>query len=114
MPIEVEMKEYIFKIIAIAPKGRLDAFQAPQLRKVCEDRLAAGDVHFVFDLTQVSMLDSAGLAVLVSVLKHSRMAGGDVRLIWPQDQAAARILKLTKFDQVFTSIRPDQIIPAGF
>ena len=114
MPVEINTTEYVLKIVSIAIKGRLDAFEAPALRKRCDDYLAEGTAHFVFDLSEVTMLDSAGLAVLVSVLKRSRMAAGDVRLVWPREETAARILKLTKFDQVFVSIDPSQIVPKGF
>lgn len=114
MTIEIATTEHILKIVVIALNGRLDAFEAPALRKLCDEYLAQQVNHVVFDLTEVSMLDSAGLAVLVSTLKRARQANGDVRLIWPRAEAAARILKLTKFDQVFQSIEPSQIIPRGF
>jgi len=114
MPVEINTTEYVLKIVSIAIKGRLDAFEAPALRKKCDDYLAEGTAHFVFDLSEISMLDSAGLAVLVSVLKRARLASGDVRLIWPREEIASRILKLTKFDQVFTSIDASQIVPKGF
>jgi anti-anti-sigma regulatory factor len=60
------------------------------------------------------MLDSAGLAVLVSALKRSRLKNGNVRLVWPKAEDAARILKLTKFDQVFALIKLSEVIPVGF
>jgi anti-anti-sigma factor len=114
MSVEIVTTEYVLRIVTIALAGRLDAFEAPALRKKCDDYLASGVTHFVFDLSKISMLDSAGLAVLVSVLKRARLAEGDVRLVWPREEAASRILKLTKFDQVFVSIESSQIIPKGF
>lgn len=114
MSLQVNTKEFTIKVVSIELAGRLDAFEVPRLRKVCDDLIAGGSSHLVFDLTYVDMIDSAGLAVLVSALKRTRILNGDVRLIWPDNPAAARILKLTKFDQVFTSIEPSQIIPRGF
>jgi anti-anti-sigma factor len=114
MPLEIKISEHVIKIMVLSPSGRLDAFEAPSLRKICDDFISRGESHFVFDLRETSMLDSAGLAVLVNVLKRARLAGGDVRLIWPEAEAASRILNLTKFDQVFDSIEPDQVIPGGF
>ncbi len=114
MALEISTNEQIVRIVTITLRGRFDAFEAPSLRKKCDDYLANEFTHFVFDLTDVSMLDSAGLAVLVSVLKRSRLKNGDVRLVWPEADAASRILKLTKFDQVFTSIERSEIIPRGF
>ena len=114
MPIVIDTTEYIIKIVVIAPQGRVDAFEAPALRKLCEAHLEQGVKHFVFDLSKTTMLDSAGLAVMVSIFKRARQQDGDVRLIWPKEEVAARILKLTKFDQVFTAIEPSQIVPKGF
>jgi len=114
MSLEIDAAEQTIKIAVITLKGRLDAFEAPALRKTCDAHLENEFIHFVFDLTDVSMLDSAGLAALVSVLKRARMKNGDVRLVWPREEAASRILKLTKFDQVFASIERSEIVPRGF
>jgi anti-sigma B factor antagonist len=114
MSLEINTTEQIIKIAVITLKGRLDAFEAPALRKICDDYIANEFNHFVFDLTDIAMLDSAGLAVLVSVLKRTRLKSGDVRLVWPRGEAASRILKLTKFDQVFVSIEKSEIVPRGF
>lgn len=114
MPLEIVTSEQTLTVVVIGLSGRLDAFEAPALRKLCDEYLAQNQKHFVLDLRPLNMLDSAGLAVLVSLLKRARMQGGDVRLIWPEDETAGRILRLTKFDQVFTSISPSEILPAGF
>jgi anti-anti-sigma factor len=55
----------------------------------------------VVDLSAVPFIDSAGMAVLVSLLKKARIAAGEVILVWPSEEAARRILRLTKFDRVF-------------
>ena len=114
MSLEIRTNEQIIKIATLSLRGRLDAFEAPALRKRCDEYLVDGYTHFVFDLAEVAMLDSAGLAVLVSVLRRARLANGDVRLVWPRIDAASRILKLTKFDQVFVSIDKSEIVPKGF
>ena len=114
MALEVNLVEYVIRIVAITLQGRLDAFEAPALRQKCDILLSEGVIHFVFDLSDVTMVDSAGLAVLVSILKKTRLKSGDVRLVWPKTEVAARILKLTRFDQVFVSIEAGDIVPHGF
>lgn len=114
MALEITSTEHVIRILTIQLKGRFDAFEAPKVRSVAEQAIAEGVKHFVFDLAQAEMIDSAGLAVMVSMLKRARLNNGDVRLIWPKDETAARILRLTKFDQVFRSIEPAQIVPTGF
>jgi anti-anti-sigma factor len=99
---DMQISEHIIRIIVAAPRQRIDAFSAPKLRAQFEELLAAGVNRFVLDLTAVPFLDSAGMAVLVSLLKRARNNNGDVRLVWPAEEAACRILRLTKFDKVFT------------
>ena len=55
----------------------------------------------MIDLAKATFIDSAGLAVLVSALKRSRLTGGDVKLVWPSTENSRRILRLTHFDKVF-------------
>ena len=93
--------EHIIRILVVTLKDRIDAFSAPQIREQLHAKLEAGQSLFVVDLSETPFLDSAGMAVLVSLLKGSRQAGGDVKLVWPQHEGASRILHLTKFDRVF-------------
>ena len=99
---ELMITEHIIRIAVVAPRQRIDAFSAPQLREEIDRLFAGGVQRFVLDLSAVPFLDSAGMAVLVSVLKRARQIGGDVRLVWPAEEAARRILHLTKFDRVFS------------
>ncbi|KPV51652.1 hypothetical protein SE17_19995 [Kouleothrix aurantiaca] len=99
---DMQVTEHIVRIMLVAPHQRIDAFSAPKLRARLDGMLEQGTTRFVLDLTAVPFLDSAGMAVLVSLLKRTRQLGGDVRLVWPTEEAAKRILRLTKFDQVFT------------
>jgi anti-anti-sigma factor len=99
---DITITEHIIRIVVVAPRQRIDAFSAPDLRAKLDQLVEQGAQRFVLDLTAVPFLDSAGMAVLVSLLKRARQLGGDVRLIWPAEEAASRILRLTKFDRVFT------------
>jgi anti-sigma B factor antagonist len=93
--------EHTIRIAVVAPQHRIDAFTAPELRKQLDQLLEDGVQRFVVDLTAVPFLDSAGMAVLVSLLKRARLVGGDVRFVWPAEEGVRRILHLTKFDRVF-------------
>lgn len=98
---ELEVTEHIVRSAVVRVGSRIDAFTAPALRERLDALLEAGTTRFVIDLSPVPFLDSAGMAVLVRLLKNARQAGGDVALVWPDLEAARRILKLTKFDRVF-------------
>jgi anti-sigma B factor antagonist len=98
------ISEHVIRIAVAAPQQRIDAFSAPELRARLDQLLENGTQRFVLDLSAVPFLDSAGMAVLGSLLKRGSQAGGDVRLVWPAEEAARRILRLTKFDRVFTIV----------
>jgi anti-anti-sigma factor len=97
---EITVDEHIVRILVVAPQGRIDAFTAPDLRQRLT-ALGESGVNFVINLAAVPFIDSAGMAVLVSLLKHVRQSGGDVKLVWPEAEAARRIFTLTRFDRVF-------------
>ncbi len=101
MIMDLTVSEHVIQIVKVELKERIDAFSAPRLREQMDALLAGGATQFVLDLSEVPFLDSAGMAVLVNLLKRAREAGGDVRLVWPQEEAARRVLHLTKFDRVF-------------
>lgn len=98
----ISIAEHAIRIVIISLEGRLDVFSVPYLRERINTLMGEGVIKFVLDLTQISFLDSAGMAVLVTILKRTRELGGDVRLVWPQEEAARQILRLTKFDRAFT------------
>lgn len=97
----VTLQEHVVKVHVITLAERLDAFSAPALRQQIEELLHEGANRFIIDLSSVPFFDSAAMAVFVNALKKARQAGGDVKLVWPQEEAARRIIHLTKFDRVF-------------
>jgi anti-sigma B factor antagonist len=98
--------EQVQRTITVAPQDRLDAFSAPALRNQLEQLAADGVQDFIIDLSATPFMDSAGMAVLVSLLRRSRQAGGSVKLVWPRSEAVRRTLKLTQFDRIFEFVEP--------
>lgn len=98
---KLSVTEQVSRTVVVAPQERIDAFNASHLREQLDGLLAEGVVNFVIDLSDTPFLDSSGMAVLVSLLKRARQAGGDVKLVKPSSEAVQRILQLTRFDKVF-------------
>lgn len=92
------------RIDIVSITGRLEAFTVKALREEQEHLLNNDGKNFVVDLRQVEFMDSAGMSALVSLLKRARQVGGDVILVKPTEDAAYRILTLTRFDQVFKMV----------
>ena len=99
---EINVSEHTYRVVVISPVGRLDAFTVPALREQITKFSDDGVLYFVLDLSGVSFMDSAGVTVLVSLLRRTRPLGGNVKLVRPTQDAAMRVLRLTKMDQAFT------------
>lgn len=85
-------------VIAVA--GEVDAHTAPSVRDSVEAAIAPG-ARVIVDLREVSFLDSTGLGVFVTALKHVREADGTLDLV----VTSARVLK------VFELTGLDVVIP---
>jgi len=86
-------------------KGRLDAVAAPDLKSRLKELVADNHVTVIIDLTDVSFIDSSGLAALVSGFRAAREAGGSIKLAGLREQTMM-VFKLTRLDRVF-EIHPD-------
>lgn len=94
----------------IVLKERLDAFTAAELRQQCDVLFSHGVTKFIIDLSQTPVIDSAGIAVLVTLFKRARQVGGYMKLTKGMSPAAQRILHLTRFDQIFETIEEQEVV----
>lgn len=99
---QVRTASYEIDIATIRLSGRLDALEASDLRQLLKDHLVDGRANIAVDLSEVTFVDSAGLAALVKGMKDATLAGGDLRLVSPVMPDAKRVFELTRFDRVFT------------
>lgn len=80
--------------------SRADASIATDARNELQELIDAGRVRLVFDLSDVGFVDSSGLSVLVTALKKTRGAGGDVALVGLTD-AVRSLIELTRLQSAF-------------
>jgi anti-sigma B factor antagonist len=66
--------------LVAALSGRLDSERAPAVREQLLRLLRPAAIRLVLDLTLVSDIDAAGLAVLVGTERRARLLGGALRL----------------------------------
>jgi anti-sigma B factor antagonist len=69
-------------------------------RQTLKSMLSRGNRNFIFDLSDVEAVDSAGIGFLVSCLTTVRNDGGRLRLANPQ-QRVEYVLGITKLYTVF-------------
>jgi stage II sporulation protein AA (anti-sigma F factor antagonist) len=91
-----------FGTATVALKGRLDSLEAQGLRDVVRRLISDGCQRMTIDLTNVTFIDSAGLAVLVRTHRELQASAGELVLVRPTGEDANRIFQLTQFDQIFT------------
>lgn len=83
----------------LRPEGRLDLGCAAELKECVADAVDNRSVRLVVDLAAVPFVDSSGLGALISGLKTARLAGGDLRIARPNEQACV-VLRLTALERV--------------
>ncbi len=88
-------------IAVAALRGHVDAASVRTQRDQLHALPERGIYRIVLDLAGVTFLDSAGMAMLVGLLKRARAGGGDVRMVEPADDPVRHILQLTRLDLVF-------------
>lgn len=99
-PFEVEAA-YHDRTAIVALSGELDLEQRPTLLAAVELALQGTPSHLELDLSDLTFIDSSGLAALHEALALSASAGADLALTSPSD-SVRKVLKLTGYDTVFT------------
>lgn len=86
-------------VAVVRPTGRIDLESAAELKRRLTQEIAGGRTRIVVDLSEVPFIDSSGLGALVGGLKAAKIAGGDLRIARPSDQAKV-VLELTSLNRV--------------
>ena len=81
--------------------GRIDATTAPGMEEELFFAIEEGTRAMIIDLDAVEYMSSAGLRVLLSVLKKMRSVGGEVRLSSLQPHVR-EVFEMTGFSRLFT------------
>jgi anti-sigma B factor antagonist len=89
-------------VAVIRGVGKLNMVSAPTLRSVVTKTITDHGSRIVVDLSGVEFMDSSGLGALVSALKTTRQAGGDLRISAPSAQVQM-VLKLSNLDRVLAA-----------
>lgn len=80
--------------------GALDALTVRDIAAVIDAVVADGPRRVTVDLENLSLIDSSGIGVIVSLFKRVKAKGGDVVVVGAREQPLA-VLKLLKLDGVF-------------
>ena len=93
-------------VTVLTLKGQLDALTAGKIKPFLEDLLMNRSVYIVYDLNDLSLIDSSGIGVIVSTFKRTRALGGNtiVAGIVNQPKQVFNVLCLHKYMELCDSV----------
>ncbi|GEL07495.1 STAS domain-containing protein [Salisediminibacterium halotolerans] len=86
--------------VTVYLSGELTVQDAGDLRKHLYDKIDAGFRSFIIDMNELHYIDSAGLGILVSVLKKTREKQGTILIRGAKD-GVKKVFELTRLTAVF-------------
>lgn len=78
--------------------GSLDAMTAPEIRPIVDEIADASPKSVEVDVSELELIDSSGVAVLVSLFKRVKAGGGSMRVtgLTGQPESIFRLLRLDR------------------
>lgn len=77
--------ELLNDVLILRLAGRLDSSSSPELERVLNEKLAAGNLRLVFDFSELVYISSAGLRVILLAGKKLRTSKGKLVLVGLSD-----------------------------
>lgn len=93
-------------VVVIALQGQLDALTAGKLKPVLDELLESDRVRVVYDLRELTLIDSSGVGVIVSTFKRTRTKGGDTNLAGMdgQPKEVFTVLNFHRYIKIFDTV----------
>ena len=94
------------QVVVIGLEGSFDALTADEARAKMQQQIDEGNQRIVLDLSRVDFLSSAGVRVLLQMLKRIRLLDGDLRLAAAQSsvEKTLEILGLVRVLKTYPSV----------
>ncbi|MBV6494063.1 MAG: Anti-sigma-B factor antagonist [Turneriella sp.] len=84
--------------------GDLNMFSAPDLRAALVKKFEAGTKNFIFDLTDLSFVDSSGIGILVSFVSLTKRTEGAKVILCGLNPQIRNIFEVTRLMSVFVVV----------
>ena len=88
-------KKLVDNMVIVSIKGEIDAITGPDLDKYLKEQLSERK-NFITDFSNVDFISSAGLRVLLAMVKETRRIGGDF-LVAAVQEKVHKVLKISGF-----------------
>ena len=107
-------KDYDDQVVLIKMGGNiLSGADANEIHQMIHEELELSHVNFVLDMSDVSLINSSGVGILIGALTAARNQSGDLRLIGIS-QKVADVLHMMKLDQVFQTYQTVEAAKQSF
>ena len=97
-PIDVEQNEG--GVVVVRPQGEVDLASSPQLRAKLTELIGGKPTRMILDLSQVSYMDSSGVATLVEAMQQCRRNSATLALAGLQARVRS-VFEIARLDTVF-------------
>ena len=87
--------------------GQLDAHSAPRLEEEIEKYIINSNKQFVFNLSNLEYISSAGLGVFMSFIQELRENNGDIKFAELNDRVK-NVMELLGFNQIYDITNSEQ------
>lgn len=88
------------KTVYLKLEGAISFLTINDIKQQVYDFIDADDTVLVIDLSKVDFIDSSGIGLLISFLKHMKNRGGKVVLEYPK-LGVQKLLEMTRIDELF-------------
>lgn len=86
--------------VYVQPEGSISFLTVDDIKKDVYDFIDKKDILLTLNLAKVDFMDSAGLGLLISFLKHMKGNGGKLAVEYPQ-LGVQRLLEMTRMEELF-------------
>lgn len=93
-------RQEIGRICILEMEGEVDSEHSIQLKRCLVKAREDAFKNFILDFKNVSFIDSTGLGILISLMRHLKEEGGKLRLSGLQDEVRS-IFEITRLYRVF-------------
>lgn len=92
-------------------EGYLDSSTFPRLQEHLNGLIGQGHYHYLLDFSELDYISSAGLGVLIGMLREVREKGGDLKIVHMSEKIQ-RIFNLLGFSKLLR-VYPDEETALG-
>lgn len=95
-------KTILDQVVLLHPRGNiLSSADANRIHQMVHEELEANRRNFILDMSDVLLINSSGVGILIGTLTAARNQDGDVKLV-SVNEKVANIFKMMHLDQVFS------------